>query len=171
MPIITVDNESLYATYNDNIIDFGASFRRYKRTPLDESDVQNSYDMLENEMSNAQSPIYKGQIVSILNHTDNLPTTGMTYSPGAPYYIGNESNSNTSYYADRVITNSYFNFIESAYYVNRYQLGTYYTGVGAWSNLTYKDNNSNTHVVTGNAYSEIFNDYKNNLAICSYSHV
>ena len=32
MPIITVDNESLYATYNDNIIDFGASFRRYKRT-------------------------------------------------------------------------------------------------------------------------------------------
>ena len=171
MPIITVDNESLYATYNDNIIDFGASFRRYKRTPLDESDVQNSYDMLEKEMSNSKSPIYKGQIVSILNHTDNLPTTGMTYSPGAPYYIGNESNSNTSYYADRVITNSYFNFIESAYYVNRYQLGTYYTGVGAWSNLTYKDNNSNTHVVTGNAYAEIFNDYKNNLAIGAYSHV
>ena len=171
MPIITVDNKSLYSTYNDNIIDFGASFRRYKRTPLDESDVQTSYDMLEKEMSNSKSPMYKGQIVSILNHTDNLPDTGMTYSPGAPYYIGNESNSNTSYYADRVITNSYFNYVESAYYVNRYQLGTYYTGVGAWSNLTYKDNNSNTHIVTGNAYAEIFNDYVSNSAIGAYSHV
>ena len=166
MPIINVNNKPLYATYNDNTIDFGASFRRYKRMPLDESSVHESYSMLNNEMTYSKSPIYKGQIISVTNQ--DVPVAGLSYSPGAPYYIGNEKGTNISYYADRLITNSYFNYVEAAYYVNRYQLGTYYTGVGEWDNITI---DPNTNAVNYNAYSEIFNDYVTNSAKGAYSHV
>ena len=149
------DPNKIYTNLSDNILDWGVTLRRFKRHPLDESSVQSSYEALELEMKNDISPIYKGQIVSILDDD-------------APYYVNNDLNQATSYYADRIFTNSYFNYVEAAYYVNRYQLGTYYTGVGEWTQLEYKDG---TNIVERNAYAEVFNDYRTNYAAGEYSHV
>ena len=146
------------------VVDVSFSMRRNTRQPLEENSVVTSYDKLQEEMANSYSSIYKGQIVVTqgLNKNGELDNSPQYFNP---YLIKNDSVSSTTYYADRIFTQSYMNeYI--ADYVKKSQLGTLFTGVGQWADVKGREQATST-------YSEIFNDYGNNVVRnnAKYAHV
>ena len=147
-----------YAGGNMQELDTYFSIRRNNRKPLEENSVMVSYEALAKEMADAHSTIYKGQIV-----VTNGPKTGQLEDESKdsrffmPWLIKNDGNTQTTYYADRLLTGSYTSYFLESRYVTKYQLGTKYTGVGQWADV------KGTSYATS-TYTEIFNDYKTNTA-------
>lgn len=87
-----------------------------------------------------------------------------------------------TYYADRIVLRQEMDYALDKNYVNKYQLGTYYTGVGLWWDSwntikggarTYVEANKEVPdgtYFTTTSYSEIFNDYTYNKATGNYAH-
>lgn len=87
-----------------------------------------------------------------------------------------------TYYADRIVLKQEMDYALDKNYVNKYQLGTYYTGVGLWWDSwntvkggarTYVEANKEVPdgtYFTTTTYSEIFNDYAYNKATGSCAH-
>lgn len=150
------------------VVDVSFSMRRNTRQPLEENSVVTDYNKLKEEMANSKSSIYKGQIVvtqgtSLDEHGNEVVNTSPQYF--SPYLIKNDFVSSTTYYADRIFTQSYMNeYI--ANYVKKGQLGTLFTGVGQWADVKGREQATST-------YSEIFNDYSNNVVRndVKYAHI
>ena len=138
-------------------VDISFSFRRNTRQPLEVNAVFTTYEKLEEEMANPHSSIYKGEIVV-------TAPEGASSAYYVPYLIKNDTGQPTSYYAERIFTDSYMALYISDY-VKKTQLGTKYTGVGQWTS----PNGQETPTTT---YSEKFNDYVNNYIdnAATYSH-
>lgn len=132
------------------VVDVAFSMRRNTKQPLDESSLPLSYDSLKEEMKTSTSSIYKGQIV-VTQGPETVPTGEKKSDYYTPFLIKNEGNSDTSYYADRIMTATYTNTFLEREFVKKKQLGTSYTGVGKWPDATEDKGSS--------AYNEIFNDY------------
>lgn len=86
-----------------------------------------------------------------------------------------------TYYADRIVLRQEMDYALDKNYVNKYQLGTYYTGVGLWWDSwntinggarNYRDLKEvpDGTYFTSTSYSEIFNDYTYNKATGNYAH-
>lgn len=86
-----------------------------------------------------------------------------------------------TYYADRIVLKQEMDYALDKNYVNKYQLGTYYTGVGLWWDSwnsinggarNYRDLKEvpDGTYFTSLSYSEIFNDYTYNKATGNYAH-
>lgn len=86
-----------------------------------------------------------------------------------------------TYYADRIVLKQEMDYALDKNYVNKYQLGTYYTGVGLWWDSwntinggarNYRDLKEvpDGTYFTSTSYSEIFNDYTYNKATGNYAH-
>lgn len=133
---------------NGKVVDVSFSMRRNSRQPLDESSLVVSYSKLKDEMKSESSSIYKGQIVV----TQGEEGTQSVYF--TPFLIKNESQNKASYYADRLMTQSYTTKVLDEEYVKKVQLGTTYTGVGKWYGAT--------EIYGTSSYNEIFNDYNTN---------
>ena len=174
----------------------GAWAQIYNRTlhqPMDLSQVQPNLDYFNLDLNDNGSTanMYKGQIVVVTsdNSTQNTNLKS-TYSPfddktgrTGPYLIYGYNAStgiNGSYYADRILTYSE----QQAHYVRKYDLGSYYSGVGEWWQITRSTNNSDKELANiyrdsvkeftneqaiRFSYGEIFNDYTYNRA-GSYAH-
>ena len=146
----------LFKIKNKQELDVGFSIRRHKRTPIDENSLLYSYAYLEEEMKSPDSFIYKGQIVVTQGLKDikgNDTKSPIYYSP---WLIKNDTNDNTKFYADRIVTATYNEKYLDDKYVKKTQLGTKYTGVGQWADVKGKETNTTT-------YSEVFNDYETNF--------
>lgn len=150
------NSTDLFSIKNKQELDTGFSFRRHKRAPIDENSLIYSYTYLKQEMSSPDSFIYKGQIVVTQGLKDiegNDTKSPIYYSP---WLIKNDTNDNTKYYADRIVTASYNEKYLEDRYVKKTQLGTKYTGVGQWADVKGNETHTNT-------YSEVFNDYVTNF--------
>lgn len=141
-------------------VDVSFSFRRNTRQPLEVNAVFTTYEKLEEEMANPYSSIYKGEIVV-------TAPEGASSTYYVPYLIKNDTGQPTSYYAERIFTDSYMALYISDY-VKKTQLGTTYTGVGQWTSP-----NGQETLTTPLTYSEKFNDYVSNTIDdgAAYSHV
>lgn len=147
----TKNPSTIYNTVpNGKTVDVSFSMRRNTRQPLDESSLFLSYTKLKEEMANANSSMYKGQI--IVTQDDRSGDSSSVYF--TPFLIKNDSSNKSAYYADRLMTESYTSKMLEEEYVKKVQLGTTYTGVGKWYGATEYYGTS--------SYNEIFNDYKNN---------
>ena len=150
------NSTDLFKIKNKQELDVGFSIRRHKRTPIDENSLLYSYAYLEEEMKSPDSFIYKGQIVVTQGLKDikgNDTKSPIYYSP---WLIKNDTNDNTKFYADRIVTATYNEKYLDDKYVKKTQLGTKYTGVGQWADVKGKETNTTT-------YSEVFNDYETNF--------
>lgn len=150
------NSTDLFTIKNKQELDVGFSIRRHKRTPFDENSLLYSYTYLEEEMRSVDSFIYKGQIVVTQGLKDiegNDTKSPIYYSP---WLIKNDTNDNTKFYADRIVTASYNEKYLEDRYVKKTQLGTRYTGVGQWADVKGIETHTNT-------YSEVFNDYVTNF--------
>ncbi|MCH5166944.1 MAG: hypothetical protein J1F35_03540 [Erysipelotrichales bacterium] len=178
---------------------FSSSFIRTLHTPLDLSSVQPNWEYFQRDLNNAgtSANLYKGMIVSFtydnapnienFNYTAEDGTTYSTYGPNDDitgqtglYYVYGYFNSNTpgdqgTYLVDKILTQS-----ESGNSIAS-RLGSYYTGVGEWWQLTRSEDPEDIEIaekyVAGTleddsvlSYGEIFNDYINNVASGKYSH-
>lgn len=143
------------------IVDVAFSMRRNSKQPLDESSLPKNYGALEELMKNPNSSIYKGQIV-VVQDPNNVDQTYFS-----PWLIKNDSQSPTTYYADRLMTLSYTDKYITDIYVKKVQLGRTYTGVGQWI-----DGDERNPTIT---YTEKFNDYVDNIPLPGtqplYSHI
>ena len=168
---------------------------RSTHAPLDGSTVMLSYDDLRQALAGVASVdgyepdgegnTFVGQITANISNSSNTQYSPVDDPTGrtGPWYIysykGNTGKA-SSYYATRILT-----YMEmQAHYVRKYELGSYYTGVGEWYQLArsadsadkalsvaFKDSNvpfTNAQAATM-TYGEIFNDYTYNRAL-SYAH-
>lgn len=149
-PAIAYNKTDLFAIKNKQELDVGFSVRRYKRAPIEENSVMPDTTYLAYEMKSPNSSIYKGQIVV----AQDSETNDIAYY--SPWLIKNKTNSNTTYFADRIMTASYTEQFLEGRYVRKTQLGTEYTGVGQWSDVKGIEEKTST-------YSEVFNDYSYNI--------
>lgn len=96
-------------------------------------------------------------------------------------HIDSAATAVNTYYADRIVLRQELDYALDKNYVNKYQLGTYYTGVGLWwDSWNTVNGGARTYVgkkevpdgtyFTTNTYSEIFNDYTYNKATGSCAH-
>jgi hypothetical protein len=172
-------------------------FARSQHAPLDASQVVASYNDLQlalnhgwNGLSNAvtsyglsdgEQNAFIGEIITAYGTTEPVyDKTGLT----GPWIVTSYSkNQNTSiayasYNADRLLTYQE----QLAHFVRRYDLGSYYSGVGEWYQLTrstdsndktlakeYRDSGLSLSNPANFTYGEIFNDYTYNKAL-SYAH-
>lgn len=139
---------------NSSSVDGGFSIRRTNRFPIDETSVFNTYQALLDEMQSEVSSIYKGQIVAVKDPTDNGVVA---------YLIKNDRNLKNTYYAERIIDLTYISQALIGKYVRPGELGTTYTGVGQWYDAHHNIGEDGEAVATV-SYSEVFNDYVNNIA-------
>lgn len=96
-------------------------------------------------------------------------------------HIDSPATAAITYYADRIVLKQELDYALDKNYVSKYQLGTYYTGVGlwwdSWNSISggarnYRDLKEvpdGTYFTT-TSYSEIFNDYAYNRATGNYAH-
>lgn len=96
-------------------------------------------------------------------------------------HIDSAATAVNTYYADRIVLRQELDYALDKNYVNKYQLGTYYTGVGLWwDSWNTVNGGARTYVgkkevpdgtyFTTTTYSEIFNDYTYNKATGSCAH-
>ena len=93
-------------------------------------------------------------------------------------HVASTDTAKITYYADRIVLRQEMDYMLDRNYVTKYQLGTYYTGVGMWwdswnRSRSYveqgKEVPDNTYFIS-TTYSEIFNNYAYNRATGSYAH-
>lgn len=93
-------------------------------------------------------------------------------------HIDDEAIALNTYYADRIVLKQEMDYAMQSGSTSPWQLGTYYTGVGLWYDAyiqakkyleSGEDLPDNTYIHT-TSYSEIFNDYANNIAVGNFSH-
>lgn len=183
-------------------LDWVSVAHRKNREPTDDSQKELSYKGLLWELNlvddnynpghnnGGSNNYYKGQYTSVTDD-DNPANNGpwyITYSAldenrGTGKYkfeghIDDQTTALKSYYADRIVLRQELDYALDKNYVNKYQLGTYYTGVGLWWDSWEKSRKyieANKEVpdgtyFTSTTYSEIFNDYAYNRATGNYAH-